>query len=63
VGQDREIGKGLRVTPSPTPPREPWDHERELARDRRVERTLLWKEVAVVSLLAALVVLRIVFAA
>jgi hypothetical protein len=61
MGQDREIGEGGRVTPS-SPPREPWDHERELARDRRVERNLLWKEVAVVSLLAALVVLRVLFA-
>jgi hypothetical protein len=44
-------------------PPEPWDAERELARDRRVERRLLWKEAAVLALLAALVAARIMFAA
>ena len=44
------------------PTREPWDPRRELERDRRFERGLLWKELAVLALLAVLVVVRIAVA-
>lgn len=42
--------------------REQWDPLRELDRDRRTERRLLWKELAVIALLVALVLLRVAFA-
>jgi len=47
----------------PDDDRQRWDAERELVKDRRVERALLWKEAAVVAVLIALVALRIMFAA
>jgi hypothetical protein len=43
------------------PVREPWDPQLELERDRRFERSLLWKELAILALIAALVLLRIAF--
>lgn len=36
-----------------------WDGEAELARDRRVERALVWKEAGVIALLAVFVVVRV----
>ena len=42
--------------------REPWNPRKELERDQRFERGLLWKELGVLALLAALVLLRVAFA-
>jgi len=50
------------MSDSPTPVRETWDPERELAHDRRTERKLLWKELGVIAGLLALLSLRILFA-
>jgi len=50
------------MSESPAALHEPWDAERELARDRRTERKLLWKELGVIGLLLALLSLRILFA-
>lgn len=47
---------------APTSAGEPWDAERELARDRRTERKLLWKELGVIAGLLALLSLRLLFA-
>ena len=62
MGHDRENRKGLRMSDSPTPVRETWDPEHELAHDRRTERKLLWKELGVIAGLLALLSLRILFA-
>jgi hypothetical protein len=50
------------MSDSPAPAGEGWDAERELAHDRRVERKLLWKELAVIAGLLALLSVRILFA-
>lgn len=45
---------------SPAP--EPWDAERELAHERGVERSPVWKELAVIVGLLVLLALRVLFA-
>lgn len=47
---------------SRTPPHACWDPEPQLERDRRVERRLVWKELAVLALIVALVLLRLAVA-
>jgi hypothetical protein len=45
--------------PAPAPP--PWDYESALRHDRHVERLILAKEILVVAVILALVILRIAF--
>jgi hypothetical protein len=58
MGQDGEDGEGRAAGGTDLTPPRGWDPARELERDRRVERRLLGKELAVVVVIAALLVLR-----
>jgi len=49
----------LKAEATSEPPK--WDFERELERDLRFERSLIWRELAVIAFIAALVVLRVLF--
>ena len=41
---------------------EPWDPQRELDMDMKTERRILWKEIAVISFIIVLVVLKVTYA-